>query len=79
MNKSTITIAIIAAAILSGCSSQSALHNREQVSWSAFCHARGHAINDNTSDVQDEYLDTWCGSVGEEQAFINARIYGTVA
>ena len=47
---------------------------RADVSWSAFCAARGYDINDNTYQATNEYLDTWCGSVDEEEAFINAGV-----
>lgn len=46
----------------------------EEVSWTAFCAARGHNLNDNSSETTNEYLDTWCGLVEEEEAFINAGV-----
>lgn len=46
----------------------------EEFSWTAFCAARGHNLNDNSSETTNEYLDTWCGSVEEEEAFINAGV-----
>lgn len=74
------TIAILAlsilAAALSGCrTSQQSLDNlRAEISWSSFCAARGYDINDNTYQATNEYLDTWCGSVEEEAAFIKAGV-----
>lgn len=75
MKKVTITLALVAA-LLTGCKSNKvALEQlRADVSWSAFCAARGYDINDNTYPVINEYLDTWCGSVDEEEAFINAGV-----
>lgn len=63
MKKVTITLALVAA-LLTGCKSNKvALEQlRADVSWSAFCAARGYDINDNTYPVINEYLDTWCGS-----------------
>ena len=75
MKKVTITLALVAE-LLTGCKSNKvALEQlRADVSWSAFCAARGYDINDNTSQATNEYLDTWCGSVDEEEAFINAGV-----
>lgn len=75
MKKVTIILAIVAA-LLTGCTtSEQALQDRRNyVSWTAFCANRGYNINDNTYPAINEYLDTWCGSVEEEQAFINAGI-----
>lgn len=39
---------------------------REEISWDAFCKSRGYAVTDERSEVVNEYLDTWCGSVEEE-------------
>ena len=47
---------------------------RAEISWSAFCAARGYDLNDNTYPAINEYLDTWCGSVDEEAAFIKAGV-----
>ncbi|QCD39445.1 MULTISPECIES: hypothetical protein [Bacteroidales] len=75
MKKVTITLALVAA-LLTGCKSNKvALEQlRADVSWSAFCAARGYDINDNTYPVINEYLDTWCGSVDEEAALIEAGV-----
>ncbi len=75
MKKVTITLALVAA-LLTGCKSNKvALEQlRADVSWSAFCAARGYDINDNTYQATNEYLDTWCGSVDEEAAFIEAGV-----
>jgi len=74
MKKIIITLAIVAA--LSGCKSQQvALDNfRGEISWNAFCDARGYDRNDNTYSAVNEYLDTWCGSVEEEKALIRAGV-----
>ena len=75
MKKVTITLALVAA-LLTGCKSNKvALEQlRADVSWSAFCAARGYDLNDNTYQATNEYLDTWCGSVDEEAAFIEAGV-----
>ncbi len=71
-----IVLAIAIAAALTGCkSSQQALDERRaEISWSAFCANRGYNIDDNTYQATNEYLDTWCGSVDEENAFIKAGV-----
>lgn len=75
MKKATIIFAFMAV-LLTGCkSTQASLDSlRAEISWSAFCAARGYDINDNTYQATNEYLDTWCGSVDEEEAFINAGV-----
>lgn len=75
MKTATFIFAVIAA-LLTGCKSNKvALEQlRADVSWSAFCAARGYDINDNTYPVINEYLDTWCGSVDEEAALIEAGV-----
>lgn len=75
MKRITITLAIVAV-LLSGCkSSQTALDDRRaEISWTAFCAARGYDLNDNTYQATNEYLDAWCGSVEEEAAFIKAGV-----
>lgn len=64
--------------MLAGCTStKSAVADdnlRAEISWSAFCEARGYDINDNTYLTTNEYLDAWCGSVEEEEAFIKAGV-----
>lgn len=47
---------------------------RGEISWNAFCDARGYDRNDNTYLTVNEYLDTWCGSVDEENAFSKAGV-----
>ncbi len=47
---------------------------RGEISWNAVCGARGYDGNDNTYLTMNEYLDTWCGSVEEENAFIKAGV-----
>ncbi len=75
MKKYIITLAL-ATALLTGCTSNKAALDqlRADVSWSAFCAARGYDINDNTYTAVNEYLDTWCGSVDEESALIEAGV-----
>ena len=75
MKKYIITLAL-ASALLTGCSSNKvALDNlRGEISWNAFCDARGYDRADNTYSAVNEYLDTWCGSVDEEAALIEAGV-----
>lgn len=75
MKKYIITLAL-ATALLTGCSSNKvALDNlRGEISWNAFCDARGYDRTDNTYTAVNEYLDTWCGSVDEEAALIEAGV-----
>lgn len=77
MKKLILTLAI--AATLTGCSAtkdaQSSYDARcAEISWAAFCAARGYDINDNTYQATNEYLDSWCGSADEEAAYIAAGI-----
>lgn len=75
MKKIILTISIVAALLTSCKSQQEALDaRRAEISWSAFCSARGYALDDNTYQATNEYLDTWCGSVDEEAAFIAAGV-----
>lgn len=71
-----IAFALILMAALTGCKSQHVAleERRAEVSWSAFCAARGYDIDDNTGQAVNEYLDTWCGSSDEEAAFIAAGV-----
>ena len=75
MKKVTITLTLVAV-LLTGCKSNKVAleHLCADVSWSAFCFGWGYDINDNTYQATNEYLDTWCGSVDEEEAFINAGV-----
>lgn len=75
MKKAILTLTIVAATI-SGCkSSPAALESRRaEISWSAFCAARGYDLNDNTYPTLNEYLDTWCGSAEEDAALIKAGV-----
>lgn len=76
MKPTKLVLTAAVAVVLSGCKSpQPALDNtRGEISWSAFCAARGYDINDNTYPALNEYLDTWCGSVEEEDALIKAGV-----
>ncbi len=75
MKKATIIFAFMAV-LLTGCkSTQASLDSlRAEISWSSFCAARGYDLNDNTYQATNEYLDTWCGSVDGEAAFIEAGV-----
>ncbi len=75
MKKTIISLAL-AAILMPGCSTtkRNLDERRAYISWIAFCANRGYSINDNTFDVTNEYLDTWCGSVDEEAAFTAAGV-----
>lgn len=76
MKKATITLALVAL-LFTSCktSSQATLDSRRaEISWSAFCAARGYDLNDNTYPAINEYLETWYGSVDEEATFIKAGV-----
>lgn len=77
MKKYIFTLAI-ATAMLTGCTSTKLAsvsdNERGEISWNAFCDAHGYDRNDNTYQATNEYLDTWCGSVDEEAAFIKAGV-----
>lgn len=77
MKKYIILIAL-SAAMLTDCTSTKLAsvsdNERGEISWAAFCAARGYQLDDNTYMATNEYLDTWCGSVEEENAFINAGV-----
>lgn len=75
MKKTILTIALTAA-LLTGCAAPKAYIDamRADISWAAFCDARGYDRDDNTYQTVNEYLDTWCGSAEEEAAFIAAGV-----
>lgn len=73
--KKLILILTVAGISTSCHTSQGTLEERRaDISWAAFCAARGYNPDDNTYMTINEYLDTWCGSAEEEQAFINAGV-----
>lgn len=75
MKKATIILTVMAAFLIGCKSSQASLDSlRAEISWNAFCDARGYDIDNNTYPILNEYLDTWCGSVEEENALINAGV-----
>lgn len=43
----------------------------EDLSWIEFCKARGYDIHTDDPETVNEFLDTWRGSVEEENAFNN--------
>lgn len=60
-----------AAIFLSATTPTAATLTPEEISWAEFCKARGYDVSDNRDEVINEFLDTWVGSVEEEQAFNN--------
>lgn len=77
MKKYIIALAL-ATAMLTGCTSTKLAavsdNERGEISWNAFCDARGYDRADNTYTAVNEYLDTWCGSVEEETALTDAGV-----
>lgn len=69
MKKITIVLTIMAAA-LTGCTSTKSTVEPLELSWTAFCAARGYAVDTTDDEAVNEYLDTWRGSVEEEEVFI---------
>ena len=77
MKKYIILIALSVAALTACTSTKLASvsdNERGEISWNAFCDARGYDRTDNTYTAVNEYLDTWCGSVDEEAALIEAGV-----
>jgi hypothetical protein len=64
-------IALAAVTVLDGCS---ATKTAEELSWQAFCQARGYELSDQSADVVNEYLDTWRGTAAEEAALDAANV-----
>lgn len=77
MKKHIILICTIAASIFAGCSSAKTAASADRVdeiSWAAFCNARGYQLNEIRHEAITEYLDCWRGSTEEEAALIKAGI-----
>lgn len=76
--KKYIIILGIVTSMLAGCTTNKLAsvsdEMRGEISWNAFCDARGYDRNDNNYLTVNEYLDTWCGSVDEENAFSKAGV-----
>lgn len=75
--KNIIRLSILGIAIcgLAAMSMDKPATDSEEISWSAFCKSRGYSLTDSTSEVINEYLDTWCGSVEEETVLDSLGIY----
>lgn len=72
-----LTIALATSSLLLGGCSTTRNNNYDFViparedlspSWRAFCSSRNYDVATQDSEIVNEYLDTWCGSVEEEQA-----------
>lgn len=76
--KNKLAFVFLALVLLAGCTTNKLAsvsdEERGEISWNAFCAARGYDRNDNTYLTVNEYLDTWCGSVDEENAFNKAGV-----
>lgn len=67
----TILFAAVLPLLLGACAATSPNHTTGEVtdpSWIAFCTCRNYDVATTDSEIINEYLDTWCGSVEEEQA-----------
>lgn len=76
--KNKLAFVFLALVLLAGCTTNKLAsvsdEVRGEISWNAFCTARGYDRNDNTYLTVNEYLDAWCGSVEEENALIKAGV-----
>lgn len=73
--KTTIITLALASLLLASCKTTTPetkilIPAREDTnpSWGKFCQAHNYDINTTESEIVNEYLDTWVGSVEEEQA-----------
>ena len=66
-----LTLAVVA---LASCTStkEASINEAANYSWEAFCITNGYAVNNTSAEVENEYLDTWRGSVAEENALLAA-------
>lgn len=72
-----ITLAISAILLLAGCTStkqEIELPVRPEISWEVFQKIKGCKSTKTHEELVNEYLDTWCGSVEEEKAFMDLGI-----
>lgn len=72
-----IILSILAASVLCGCSSAKKIDLdllRSELSWASFCATYGYPLDCITHEAVNQYLDTWRGSVPEEEAFIKAGL-----
>lgn len=72
-------ISLLPLLLLAGCKAPQAVPDDDptrqyEISWAAFCRAHGYQINNSSYQVNNEYLDTWCGSVEEENALRKAGL-----
>ena len=73
MYKAIATLALVV--MLTGCVTiKTTSPDWQEVSWSAFCAANGYDTADNSTEVVNEYLDTWRGSQAEDAAFEAAGV-----
>ena len=72
--KKTVFFLALVSILLAGCRTISndsvVVPSREEFhpSWKAFCTSRNYVVATTDSEIINEYLDTWVGSVEEEQA-----------
>lgn len=74
MNKYATLLISIALTALAACSSPYPLPDNHYTSWDAFCDARGYDRDTNSDFAVNEYLDTWRGSVDEDEALARAGV-----
>ncbi|MCH5225037.1 MAG: hypothetical protein J1D77_03515 [Muribaculaceae bacterium] len=63
--------------LLTSCTSSKheySLEEREMISWEAFSKKHSSTRSLNHKEQINEFLDTWCGSVEEENAFLELGI-----
>lgn len=72
MKKTILSVTILLLILPSaGCAPvRRPLPERPEISWEAFCAARGHNATDRSEDTVNEYLDTWRGSAEEDSVLI---------
>ena len=62
---------VIAAAMPSSTPQLPVTLTPEEISWVEFCKYKRYDIHTEDEEIVNEFLDTWVGSVEEEQAFNN--------
>ena len=68
---------ILALLLLAGCTStkqEIELPVRPEISWEVFQKIKGSKSTKTHEELVNEYLDSWCGSVEEEKAFMDLGI-----
>lgn len=75
-----IILSILTASLISGCRATSQQPKvdldlvRNELSWAAFCATYGYPLDCITHEAVNRYLDTWRGSVPEEEVLAKAGL-----